>query len=57
VPGASGHVMPAGQTAAALSGATYNVNVHMPPGADGEQVVAALRRWERSNGPIPVGVR
>jgi hypothetical protein len=57
VPGASGHVMPAGQTAAALSGATYNVTVQMPPGADGNQVVAALRRWERANGPVPVGVR
>ena len=57
VPQGAGHVMTAGQTAGMLGGSTYNVNVHMPPGADGEQVVSALRRWERSNGPIPVGVR
>jgi len=58
VPNASGMVLTAGQTQAALGGgATYNVNVHMPPGADGEQVVSALRRWERANGPVPVGVR
>jgi len=58
VPNASGMVLTAGQTQAALGGgATYNVNVHMPPGADGDQVVSALRRWERANGPVPVGVR
>ena len=57
VPGASGHVMTAPETRAALSGGGWTVNVHMPPGADGEQVVAALRRWERANGPVPVGVR
>jgi TP901 family phage tail tape measure protein len=57
VPRSDGMVLPAGQTAAAMSGASYNVTVHMPPGADGDQVVSALRRWERSNGPVPVGVR
>jgi TP901 family phage tail tape measure protein len=58
VPGASGHVLTASQTQAALGGGgSWTVNVHMPPGADGEQVVSALRRWERANGPIPVGVR
>jgi len=60
VPNSSGTVMTANQTAAALGGGMssgWTVNVHMPPGADGEQVVSALRRWERANGPVPVGVR
>jgi TP901 family phage tail tape measure protein len=57
VPSGAGTVMTAGQTAGMLSGGTYNVTVNMPPGADGNQVVEALRRWERSNGPVPVGVR
>jgi TP901 family phage tail tape measure protein len=57
IPRGAGTVLPAGQTAGVLSGSTYNVQVHMPPGADGNQVVEALRRWERSNGPVPIGVR
>jgi TP901 family phage tail tape measure protein len=57
VPSGSGTVLPAGQTSAAMGGSTYMVTVNMPPGADGDQVVSALRRWERSNGPLPVGVR
>jgi len=64
VPNQSGTVMTASQTSSILGGGGggsgvggWTVNVHMPPGADGEQVVAALRRWERSNGPLPVGVR
>jgi len=58
VPNASGMVLTAGQTQAALGGgSSWNVTVNMPPGADGEQVVSALRRWERANGPVPVGVR
>jgi len=63
VPNQSGTVMTASQTSSMLGGGGsggvggWTVNVHMPPGADGEQVVAALRRWERSNGPLPVGVR
>lgn len=57
VPQGSGHVMTAGQTAGMMGGSTFNVNVHMPPGADGDSVVSALRRWERANGPVPLGVR
>jgi hypothetical protein len=57
IPSGSGRVMSAPQTQSMLGGASYNVVVNMPPGADGDQVVSALRRWERSNGPIPVGVR
>jgi len=62
VPNTSGTVLTANQTSSVMGsgsggGSGWTVNVHMPPGADGEQVVAALRRWERSNGPLPVGVR
>lgn len=32
-------------------GTTY-VTVNMPPGSDGEDVVRAIRRWERRNGPL-----
>lgn len=34
-----------------------NITVNMPPGSDGEDVIAALRRWTRRNGPLPVPVR
>ena len=57
IPSGSGRVMSAPQTQSMLGGSTYNVTVNMPPGADGDQVVSALRSWERSNGPVPVGVR
>lgn len=29
---------------------TMTVNIHMPPGSDGEDVVAAIKRYERRNG-------
>jgi SLT domain-containing protein len=57
IPSGAGRVMSAPQTQSMLGGSTYMVTVNMPPGADGDQVVSALRRWERSNGPLPVGVR
>jgi TP901 family phage tail tape measure protein len=57
IPSGAGRVLSAPQTSATLGGSTWNVQVHMPPGADGNQVVEALRRWERSNGPVPIGVR
>jgi TP901 family phage tail tape measure protein len=57
IPSGAGRVMSAPQTQGMMGGSSYNVTVNMPPGADGDQVVSALRRWERSNGPIPVGVR
>lgn len=44
-------VMPRG------SGTTMNVTVNMPPGSDGEDVVRALRQFQRQNGPIPISVR
>ncbi len=33
------------------------INVYMPPGSDGEDVVRALKQYERRNGPIPVSTR
>ncbi len=33
------------------SGAT--INVHLPPGSDGDDVVDALSRWVQMNGPLP----
>jgi hypothetical protein len=33
------------------SGGHVVVNIHMPPGSDGDSVVEAFRRWERRNGP------
>lgn len=38
-------------------GNVVHITVNMPPGSDGEDVVAALRRWTRRNGPLPVPVR
>lgn len=36
---------------------TMNVTVNMPPGSDGEDVVRALRKFQRQNGPVPITVR
>jgi hypothetical protein len=34
-----------------------NVTVHMPPGSNGDDVVRALRKWERRRGPVPISTR
>lgn len=36
---------------------TTNVSVIMPAGSNGDDVVRALRKWERRRGPIPVATR
>jgi hypothetical protein len=39
-------------------GDTYvNATINMPPGSDGDDVVRALRQYERRRGPIPINVR
>jgi hypothetical protein len=35
----------------------FAVTVNMPPGSNGDDVVRALRQWQRRGGPIPVSVR
>lgn len=45
----SGYITPAGRGSAG-EGTTVNVTVYMPPGSDGEELVAAIRRYELSNG-------
>ena len=35
-----------------IGGGTVNVTINMPPGVNGDDVVNALRRYERRNGPI-----
>ena len=50
-------------TASAMGGSsgsyatTQNVTVVMPPGSNGDDVVRALRKWERRRGPVPISVR
>lgn len=39
------------------SATTMHVTVNMPPGSDGDDVVRALKSYERRAGPIPVRVR
>ena len=34
-----------------------SITVIMPPGSDGDDVVAALTRWQRRNGPVPISTR
>lgn len=34
-----------------------SVTVHMPIGSNGEDVVRALKKFQRTNGPIPISVR
>jgi hypothetical protein len=33
-------------------GGAPTVNIYMPPGSDGDDVVRAIRNWERRNGPL-----
>lgn len=49
----SGNVIPNNQ---AFGGGDTYITVNMPPGSDGEDVVAALRRYLRRNGKVPIKV-
>jgi hypothetical protein len=61
VAAALGGLMPSssgGGGSVGVGGSTvYNVNVNMPPGADGDDVVRALKQWQRRSGPLPLAVR
>jgi phage-related minor tail protein len=47
VPSGSGNVIPAGKTASMLGGTTV---INITTGADPQAVVAAIKKYERSNG-------
>jgi hypothetical protein len=49
-------VVPLGKAGVDLGGST-NITINMPPGSNGDDVVRALRRWTRSNGPLPFDTR
>lgn len=55
VPSSSGSIVNALSTEHALGGggggSTMTINITMPPGTDGANVVEAIRRYERMNGP------
>lgn len=59
VPAGYGNIMDNVSTMSTLTngtgiggGGTINVTVNMPPGSNGDDVVNAIRRYERRNGPI-----
>ena len=57
--GSSGTVIPNGPTEALMSGRGAGIVVHVhgkATAADGQEVVDALKRWTKSNGPVPVKV-
>jgi TP901 family phage tail tape measure protein len=41
---------------AGFGNATTLINVNMPPGSDGDDVVSKLRQWQRTHGAIPISV-
>jgi hypothetical protein len=51
--------MGGGSSGGVTAGATFNQynTVNMPPGSDGDDVVRALRKWQRQRGPLPLEVR
>ena len=54
-----GMVRPAATGAGATSpaGVTNHITINMPAGSNGEDVVRALRQWQRVNGAIPITTR
>lgn len=57
MPATAGHIFPANSKFGAASGGrggdTY-ITVNMPPGSDGDDVVRALKKYERRNGRVPI---
>lgn len=53
--GATGHLTPAsGYGGAASGGDVYHVNINMPPGSNGQDVLRALQQVQRQYGPLPL---
>jgi hypothetical protein len=56
VPSTAGRIMTNAETArmsaTGVSGSVTNVTINLPPGVNGDDVVDAIRRYERRNGPI-----
>lgn len=53
VPKQSGKILPNDAfkgSGSRVAGGSTVINITMPPGSDGEDVVAAIRRWEKRNG-------
>lgn len=51
--------LPAGsavQSNGAPFGGGSTINIYMAPGSDGDDVVRALNKWQRRNGPVPISV-
>lgn len=46
----SGYITPAGRGGAGGGGVVNHITINLPPGSNGEDVVAAIRRYELSNG-------
>jgi TP901 family phage tail tape measure protein len=40
-----------------VNGGATNITVNMPPGANGDDVVRALRQYQRRNGAVPISTR
>jgi hypothetical protein len=55
--GGSGGGTSSGSGGASVVYQTVNATVNMPPGANGDDVVRALRKWQRQSGPLPLAVR
>lgn len=49
-----GHVQPVGPARSGGAPVTVNATINMPAGSSGDDVVQALQRWVRVNGPLPV---
>jgi hypothetical protein len=39
------------------SSSVTSITVNMPPGSDGDDVVRALKKYERRRGPVPISTR
>jgi TP901 family phage tail tape measure protein len=52
-----GSWMPMHGWAGGSSSSVTSITVNMPPGSDGDDVVRALKKYERRRGPVPISTR